>query len=216
MRHWVNRACTILWLFLMPFLTKCHILHFFPHCHKIATSTSSLYGNSRYHHHHHLQEYHPCPQHPCDGGDHQLELPRTPHTLDAQLDTGDHDDYQVDQEYPGAVDHRHFDAPWWWPDLHHFGGKYKDEQVVFIKYLPIFLFMRRPKKTRLRWMMEMQVIIAAITIIIIIVTINIVRRPSSTNLITIIWVSFCRAGILAISCHIFSKSRTFVWPNRKR
>ena len=31
-----------------------------------------------------------------------------------------------------------------------------------------------------------------------------------------IWVSFCRAGILAISCHIFSKSRTFVWPNRKR
>merc|ERR1712012_370343 len=27
---------------------------------------------------------------------------------------------------------------------------------VFIKYLPIFLFMRRPKKTRLRWMMEMQ------------------------------------------------------------
>ena len=34
----------------MPFLTKCHILHFFPHCHKIASSTSSLYGNSRYHH----------------------------------------------------------------------------------------------------------------------------------------------------------------------
>jgi len=29
-------------------------------------------------------------------------------------------------------------------------------RVVFIKYLPIFLFMRRPKKTRLRWMMEMQ------------------------------------------------------------
>merc|ERR1712156_1209701 len=27
-------------------------------------------------------------------------------------------------------------------------------RVVFIKYLPIFLFMRRPKKTRLRWMME--------------------------------------------------------------
>ena len=25
-----------------------------------------------------------------------------------------------------------------------------------------------------------------------------------------IWVSFCRAGILAISCHIFSKSRAFV------
>ena len=25
------------------------------------------------------------------------------------------------------------------------------------QYLPIFLFMRRPKKTRLRWMMEMQV-----------------------------------------------------------
>ena len=24
------------------------------------------------------------------------------------------------------------------------------------------------------------------------------------------WVSFCRAGILAISCHIFSKSRAFV------
>ena len=44
----------------MPFLTKCHILHFFPHCHKIASSTSSLYGNSRYHHDHHLQEYHPC------------------------------------------------------------------------------------------------------------------------------------------------------------
>ena len=51
------------------------------------------------------------PQHPCDGGDHQLELPRTPHTLDAQLDTGDHDDYQVDQEHPGGDDHRHFDAP---------------------------------------------------------------------------------------------------------
>ena len=34
-----------------------------------------------------------------------------------------------------------------------------DDQVVFIKYLPIFLFMRRPKKTRLRWMMEMQVTI---------------------------------------------------------
>ena len=58
--------------------------------------------------------------------------------------------------------------------------------MVFIKYLPIFLFMRRPKKTRLRWMMEMQVIIAAIIIIIIIVIINIGRRPSSTNLITII------------------------------
>ena len=29
-------------------------------------------------------------------------------------------------------------------------------RVLFIKYLPIFLFMRRPKKTRLRWMMEMQ------------------------------------------------------------
>merc|ERR1719412_1688871 len=28
-------------------------------------------------------------------------------------------------------------------------------RVVFLKYLPIFLFMRRPKKTRLRWMMEM-------------------------------------------------------------
>ena len=51
------------------------------------------------------------PQHPCDGGDHQLELPRTPHTLDAQLDTGDHDDDQVDQQHPGADDHRHFDAP---------------------------------------------------------------------------------------------------------
>ncbi|CAB4063684.1 CHRNN [Lepeophtheirus salmonis] len=28
-------------------------------------------------------------------------------------------------------------------------------RVLFLKYLPIVLFMRRPKKTRLRWMMEM-------------------------------------------------------------
>ncbi|XP_015907670.1 acetylcholine receptor subunit beta-like 1 [Parasteatoda tepidariorum] len=28
-------------------------------------------------------------------------------------------------------------------------------RVVFLKYLPIMLFMKRPKKTRLRWMMEM-------------------------------------------------------------
>ena len=27
-------------------------------------------------------------------------------------------------------------------------------RTLFLKYLPIFLFMRRPKKTRLRWMME--------------------------------------------------------------
>ncbi len=27
-------------------------------------------------------------------------------------------------------------------------------RILFLKYLPIFLFMRRPKKTRLRWMME--------------------------------------------------------------
>ena len=27
-------------------------------------------------------------------------------------------------------------------------------RVVFLKYLPIILFMKRPKKTRLRWMME--------------------------------------------------------------
>ncbi|CAG0899685.1 unnamed protein product [Darwinula stevensoni] len=27
-------------------------------------------------------------------------------------------------------------------------------RVVFLKYLPVFLFMKRPKKTRLRWMME--------------------------------------------------------------
>ena len=28
-------------------------------------------------------------------------------------------------------------------------------RIVFLKYLPILLFMKRPKKTRLRWMMEM-------------------------------------------------------------
>ena len=28
-----------------------------------------------------------------------------------------------------------------------------------------------------------------------------------------IWVSFCRAGILAVSCHFFLKSRAFVWLN---
>ena len=28
--------------------------------------------------------------------------------------------------------------------------------------------------------------------------------------IIIIWVSFCRAGEMAVSCHIFSKSRAFV------
>ena len=41
---------------------------------------------------------------------------------------------------------------------------------------------------------------------------------SNNNLSTLthIWVSFCRAGILAISCHIFSKSRAFVWPNLMR
>ena len=27
-------------------------------------------------------------------------------------------------------------------------------RILFLRYLPIFLFMRRPKKTRLRWMME--------------------------------------------------------------
>jgi nicotinic acetylcholine receptor len=27
-------------------------------------------------------------------------------------------------------------------------------RVVFLKYLPLLLVMRRPKKTRLRWMME--------------------------------------------------------------
>ena len=27
-------------------------------------------------------------------------------------------------------------------------------RILFLKYLPVFLFMRRPKKTRLRWMME--------------------------------------------------------------
>ena len=31
-----------------------------------------------------------------------------------------------------------------------------------------------------------------------------------------IWVSFCRTGNLAVSRHIFSKSRAFVWPNLKR
>lgn len=28
-------------------------------------------------------------------------------------------------------------------------------RVVFLKYLPVLLFMKRPKKTRLRWMMDM-------------------------------------------------------------
>lgn len=28
-------------------------------------------------------------------------------------------------------------------------------RVIFLKYLPILLFMKRPKKTRLKWMMEM-------------------------------------------------------------
>ena len=52
-------------------------------------------------------------------------------------------------------------------------------------------------------------------------TLYILRRYMPINISRVfrwspIWVSFCRAGILAISCHIFSKSRTFVWPNRKR
>ncbi|GIY92187.1 acetylcholine receptor subunit beta-like 1 [Caerostris extrusa] len=42
-------------------------------------------------------------------------------------------------ELPGARTHR---MPNW-------------IRVVFLKYLPIMLFMKRPKKTRLRWMMEM-------------------------------------------------------------
>ena len=28
-------------------------------------------------------------------------------------------------------------------------------RVVFLKYLPVLLFMKRPKKTRIKWMMEM-------------------------------------------------------------
>lgn len=28
-------------------------------------------------------------------------------------------------------------------------------RVIFLKYLPVLLFMKRPKKTRLRWMMDM-------------------------------------------------------------
>ena len=32
----------------------------------------------------------------------------------------------------------------------------------------------------------------------------------------LIWVSFCRTGNLAVSRHIFSKSKAFVWPNLKR
>ena len=35
------------------------------------------------------------------------------------------------------------------------------------------------------------------------------RRPKSLH----IWVSFCRAGKMAILCHFFLKSRAFVWPN---
>ena len=31
-----------------------------------------------------------------------------------------------------------------------------------------------------------------------------------------IWVSFCRAGKMAVSRHFFFKSRALVWLNRKR
>ena len=31
-----------------------------------------------------------------------------------------------------------------------------------------------------------------------------------------IWVSFCRAGKIAVSCHFFSLRRAFVWPNHTK
>ena len=53
--------------------------------------------------HHHLDHHRhrSSPQHPRDSGDNKLELPRTPHTLHAKLDTGDHDDDDDEDDQEG-------------------------------------------------------------------------------------------------------------------
>ena len=59
------------------------------------------------------------------------------------------------------------------------------------QYLPIFLFMRRPKKTRLRWMMEMQVrVLMGMTM-----TVTLLMRMTMTLLMT----SVCREATLTPS-----------------
>ena len=85
-------------------------------------------------HHEHCQYSRHC-------GHHQLELPRAPHSLDAQLDTG--------RLYQGTV------TTCLIAYIERTRQVRRNVDLV-AQYLPIFLFMRRPKKTRLRWMMEMQ------------------------------------------------------------